>query len=164
MGTIRYFAYGSNMSVARLRGRIPTARAIGVGRLADHRLAFHKAGERDRSGKCDIARSRGDVVFGVLYELREPDIAILDRIEGPGYRRETLAIATSDDESVPAQTYRALDINPDLLPYTWYLRHVLEGARAAGLPRSYIEGIENVEAVEDPDLSRTALELAIHSQ
>ena len=41
---MHYFAYGSNMSVARLRMRTPSARKVGLFRLASHDLRFHKRG------------------------------------------------------------------------------------------------------------------------
>jgi hypothetical protein len=37
-----YFAYGSNMSPARLKKRAPSSLAIGIAQLAKHALHFHK--------------------------------------------------------------------------------------------------------------------------
>ena len=48
------FAYGSNMPSARLRGRCPSARAIGIAELRGHELRWHKR-SKDGSGKCDSA-------------------------------------------------------------------------------------------------------------
>ncbi|MDQ2928209.1 MAG: gamma-glutamylcyclotransferase, partial [Pseudomonadota bacterium] len=64
------FAYGSNMCSRRLRERTPSARALGVGRLPGHKLAWHMAGG-DGSAKCDIVETgrEEDVVWGVLYEI-----------------------------------------------------------------------------------------------
>ncbi|TNF88372.1 MAG: gamma-glutamylcyclotransferase, partial [Gammaproteobacteria bacterium] len=44
MDSLYYFAYGSNMSPARLQARVPSARPLGVYRLKGHRLSFHKRG------------------------------------------------------------------------------------------------------------------------
>ena len=63
---------------------------------------------------------------------------------------------------VLALTYLATRKNSALRPYTWYLRHVLAGARQSGLPARYIEAIERVQAVRDTDAEREARELAIH--
>lgn len=52
---MRYFAYGSNLCVRRLRRRVPSARALGPARLDGWTLRWHKRGE-DGSGKCSIAR------------------------------------------------------------------------------------------------------------
>jgi gamma-glutamylcyclotransferase len=47
-----YFAYGSNMSLSRLRERVPSAEAVGCFSLNGHDLRFHKL-SKDGSGKCD---------------------------------------------------------------------------------------------------------------
>ena len=38
---LNYFAYGSNMSLARLRARIPSAEKVGSFMLREHSLRFH---------------------------------------------------------------------------------------------------------------------------
>lgn len=64
MGTITYFAYGSNMSFKRLKKRVKSAKPKGRGVLRCHRLEFHKV-SKDRSGKCDIPlATEADVVWG----------------------------------------------------------------------------------------------------
>ena len=52
--------------------------------------------------------------------------------------------------------------DPELQPFTWYKRHVIEGAREADLPSAYIKTIENVAATEDDDKQRETQELAIY--
>ena len=67
---LRYFAYGSNLSTPRLRGRVPSACKLGVATLAAHRLVFHKLG-RDGSAKCDALYTgrQEDIVRGVVFEM-----------------------------------------------------------------------------------------------
>ncbi len=83
---VRYFAYGSNMLTARLRERVPSATAIGIGQLLGHALRWDKRSWQDGSGKCDAeATSRNDdVVWGVLFELDPEDKPALDKAEGVG--------------------------------------------------------------------------------
>lgn len=57
-GNILYFAYGSNMSSARLRARVPSCRPIGIAFLPGHELRFHKR-SKDGSGKCDAFQVEG---------------------------------------------------------------------------------------------------------
>ena len=47
-----YFAYGSNLSSARMAARVPSARVVARAQLPGHALRFHKVG-RDGSAKCD---------------------------------------------------------------------------------------------------------------
>src|SRR4249920_812082 len=83
---LRYFAYGSNMLTARLRERVPSATAIGIGRLEGHVLCWDKRSWRDGSGKCDAEYTgqRSDVVWGVVFEFELEEKPALDQAEGLG--------------------------------------------------------------------------------
>jgi gamma-glutamylcyclotransferase len=157
------FAYGSNMSTRRIRERAPSARPIGVGRLAGHRLAWHKAG-RDGSAKCDITPSDrpDDAVWGVLYEIASNERHGLDQAEGlgRGYEHRTVTILT-DSRSVAADVYCATQIDRSLRPFDWYLGLVLDGAIEHGLPARYVAGIEAVTADIDPNADRRQANFAI---
>ena len=165
MSKLRYFAFGSNMSSRRLKARVPSARVIGPGVLPGHRLAFHKV-SKDGSAKCDILPSGSDRVQGVLFEIDEAEKPLLDRAEGlgDGYEQKTVDVLLPSAVTERAFTYFATRVDAGLQPYSWYKRHVLEGAREARLPPAYIEMLEQFEAVEDPDREREARELAIYSR
>jgi gamma-glutamylcyclotransferase len=159
-----YFAYGSNMSTARLLARTPSARVVKTARLTGHRLLFHKKGA-DGSGKCDAHCIDGDVcVFGVVFELHASDKQVLDRIEGLGYGydQKTVSVIAGSGEWIDAVTYYANSIDADLQPFHWYKAHVLHGAREQGLPPDYIERIAAVESIPDPDAGRHHDEMAIY--
>ena len=108
-----YFAYGSNMSLPRLRARIRRARIVGVYVLPGHDLRFHKAGT-DGSAKCDayLTGSEGHVIEGVVFEVEDQGITLLDRIEGvgSGYGRKNITVL-GDDGALPAVTYFATDLD-----------------------------------------------------
>lgn len=160
---VRYFAYGSNMSLPRLRARIGEVRRLGVATLADRRLAFHKLG-RDGSGKCDIAPSPGDCVWGVVLDIPAAARPLLDRFEGlgRGYAVETVQLTLVDGAALTAFSYRATRVVPGLRPYDWYKAHVLHGAREHHLPAHYVAAIAATAAVPDPDAARHQRELAIY--
>ncbi len=148
------FAYGSNMPVARLRERCPSAHAIGVAELPGHELRWHKR-SRDGSGKCDIVASDAASVFGVLYEIANDEKPDLDRAEGLGAGYEEIEIEVlCGGESLKVKAYRATDTDPARRPYTWYRALVLAGAKEHGLPAPYIAGLESVPADQDPDRAR----------
>ncbi len=67
---MKYFAYGSNMSIARLKERVPGARSLGCHTLKEHDLRFHKL-SKDGSGKCDafFTGKAEDNIYGVLFEI-----------------------------------------------------------------------------------------------
>ena len=153
------------MSNKRLRNRVHSAAEICVASLHDHRLVFHKE-SKDGSAKCDAAHSgsSGDVVIGVVYEIHNSEKPKLDKIEGRGYgyEQKTVKVKTSEGEEIEAFIYYATKINPALKPYHWYKEHVLIGARENEISAAYIQTIELVESIADPEPGRHERELQIY--
>ncbi|WP_062268468.1 gamma-glutamylcyclotransferase family protein [Endozoicomonas arenosclerae] len=163
---MNYFAYGSNMSLARLKNRVPSAQRQGAYFLEAHDLRFHKA-SKDGSGKCD-AFFTGDHsrVYGCLFDIDPEEKHLLDHYEGlgVGYTEKQVQLINSEQTTVSAFTYIALEIDPSLLPYDWYLQHVLIGAAESQLPESYIKQLQKIKTVPDPVIERAQKERAIHRQ
>ena len=163
---MKYFSYGSNMSVRRLRARTPSASVDTVASLAGHRLSFRKRSNKDGSAKCDIVATSNpdDMVWGVVFEIDDSEKTYLDNAEGLGYGYEQKEVELDgpDGETLRAFTYYATDIDDGRKPYTWYTEHVLRGARENDLPADYVAQIERVEALEDPDRERHDRELSIY--
>ncbi len=162
-----YFAYGSNMSIARLRERVSSASIVGCHALEAHDLRFHKAG-KDGSAKCDayFTDNSDDIVYGTLFEMDPAQKPALDRAEGLGYgyRLKEVTVIAVDGSFITATTYVATKIDRNLKPYSWYVNHVLIGAKETSLPVDYIQKkIEAVEAIEDDDKKRDAKERAVYT-
>lgn len=164
MSMLRYFAYGSNMSVRRLRARVPGVRPIGRATLRGHALKFHKLSHRDGTGKCDIVAAPGECVHGLLYEIDPSKRHLLDEAEGlgSGYARLEVEVETVAGDQAAAFTYQATLTRTGLRPLHWYRHHVLTGAREAGLPAEYIAQLEATETDEDADPERTKRELSVY--
>lgn len=162
---IEYFAYGSNMSTARLRERIPSARPLGTATLAGYVLRFHKR-SRDKSGKCNaFATVDGQSVVGVLFSFDPAERTKLDVAEGlgNGYEHATVTVINDQGRRRKVLTYLASPevIDDSLMPYSWYKDFVLAGCAEHGLPADYVAAyVQSVEAVEDPDRTRDAKERA----
>ena len=161
---MKYFAYGSNLLTRRLRdpARAPSAVALGVASAPGFVMRFHKIGT-DGSGKCTLIPTRddADVVYGVLYEFADFDLAGLDREEGVhlgGYTRHSLRLRLPNGDTSEAMTYIAGDpyIDPACVPFDWYRDLVVAGAREHRLPSAYIQELERTPAVPDPDTAREA--------
>jgi SAM-dependent methyltransferase len=158
------FAYGSNMSSRRLRARTPSARPIGIGQLAGHRLVWHMRGS-DGSAKCDIVETGRpeDVVWGVLYEIAASEKALLDQAEGLGraYGYKTVRVQHTAGHHVEAGAYVAIETDASLTPYDWYLGFVLAGADEHGLPGDYASVLKALATRVDPDEARRERNLAV---
>jgi cation transport regulator ChaC len=162
---MQYFAYGSNMSLRRLRTRVPSAVKLGNATLFCHQLKFHKRSQ-DGSAKCDAmtALDSAHRVLGVVFEIAASDKPELDRKEGlgQGYAAKNVQVMLTDGHVIEAYTYTATLLDPALQPYHWYKEHVLRGAMENHLAAAYIQSIEEIASIVDPDRKRHASELLIY--
>jgi gamma-glutamylcyclotransferase len=143
-----YFAYGSNMSSAWLIRRTPSAKALGLARVADKKLVFNKI-SINSSGKANIVDAPMEAVWGVLFEIDENDIPNLDNAE-KGYDRQSIAVTDLEGHQIQAFTYVSTQTNDELIPYDWYLSLVIEGAGEYNLPKSYQEKLRSFPTKPDP--------------
>ena len=152
------FSYGSNMCSSRLRNRVPSAVALGVGGLPGYQLRFHKR-SADGSAKADAFRTGNpaDCVWGVVFKIDPAHKVGLDACEGlgRGYSEFEVDVRMGSD-AVRAQIYVAdpAAIAEALVPYTWYMRYVLAGALEYKLPEDYIGRLREIVGRADPDLTR----------
>ena len=142
-----YFAYGSNLKLARLRGRVPSAQVVTTARLHGYRLALDKRGS-DGSGKANLCREPGSRVWGVVYGFGLQDWAALDACE-PGYERIAVGVEAGE-RRLRAETYVALRLTREPVAFDWYKRLILEGAREHGLPDEWLERLERLPQRPDP--------------
>jgi len=142
-----YFAYGSNMNVARLvDGRLKEKGvAIGAriaGRLDGWQLAFNKiARTPPGAGAGNVLVKPGGVVHGTLNQMPDAGLAVLDVWEGVAsghYERRLLPVIRTDTgATVEAVAYVALKVGEGLKPTREYLDHFLAGRDL--LPADYWE-------------------------
>jgi hypothetical protein len=131
---VLYFAYGSNMSSARLIDRVGSIAIVGAARLPDYQHLFNKHGS-DETAKGNIQPRAGREVHGALYQLTGEQTTILDRYEG-GYQRLWIEVAGQR-----ALTYEAVRLSDELEPTTEYLHHYVRGVREHGIPDHYLQAI-----------------------
>jgi gamma-glutamylcyclotransferase len=159
-GNMLFFAYDDKMYTPLLEEILPDCVCIGQGVLVSYKLYFHRMSEKDHSGKCNIIKVNdlSQEVYGVLYELPCRDKHLLDKAEHLGFGAQEIALKVKlkSGEEVYASTFIAnkSHILEDLVPYTWYKELVIEGARAHGLPKSYIHHLEGYASQNDPNLQR----------
>jgi gamma-glutamylcyclotransferase len=147
--TILYFAYGSNMLTQRLQNRCPSAKPWATAQVSERAVKFFKRSD-DGSGKATLIEERGSHVVGVVFDLDDRELPVLDKFEGAGkgyHRVDDLIILIPElQQPVIAVTYVAdlTHVDEKLQPYDWYLRLVLAGARQHGLPHQYVEELKGV--------------------
>ncbi len=163
---VKYFAYGSNMCAARLRARVLSCEFHSTARLEGFQFRYTRGDIHDGSGKCSVHPTGHptDTVHGVVYEFPEPDLHVLDRIEGAGfgYARTLLEVRGAGGSlSVVAYLTEHSGIEHAFAPYDWYRDFVVHGAREHGLPQGYIGALDAPGVLADPDALRAAREQAV---
>lgn len=133
-----YFAYGSNMDVARMLTRnAPFTRRI-KGRVGGHRLVFNKISDSNPGfGFANIIPEQGYDVMGVLYEVNADGLLQLDKYEGVRgghYFRCQMSVSMDDGTTVEATVYLAHPnkVEDGLLPTASYMDHLYRGLDVLG--------------------------------
>lgn len=155
-----YFAYGSNLDADDLRiycerHGYPTdllTRRVGVGVLPDHELVFGRYSRTRQGGVLDLWPTDGAEVHGVLFEVDELAIAMLDAKEGHphSYARTSVKVRVGERE-VDAMTYLSRPETPRLIrPSPAYATLVRRGYQAHGLPLATLDhALAKAEASHD---------------
>lgn len=153
-----YFAYGSNMSLEQMNARITEEggafRVVGRAVLKDYELRFSKASAREAPvGFANVVKKPGSVVEGILYEVDEKGMSLLDAFEGVPdrhYQREILPVETPGGLKAEACVYVACPerVREGLKPAGSYLALLLEGR--AFLSQEYVRWLE-AQPVQEGD-------------
>jgi hypothetical protein len=134
-----YFAYGANMSREAMARRCPRSKALGLARLARHRLAIM------REGWLTAVRDQRSVVHGVLWDLALADVPALDRYEGlpRGLYAKVVQPVVAQGGPKRALVYFGANAGSGT-PRPDYIAEVLAAAREWPLPADAIAALEAI--------------------
>jgi hypothetical protein len=153
-----YFAYGSNMQSATLRGRrgVEYQRAL-PGRALGWRLVLDKPSLFGIVGSyANIIEDPQSHAYGVLFEISEEDLAHIELTEGVlinNYRRVVVAVEIVGGEApelVEAFSLSSDNRDPSSLPTNRYVNLLIEGAQEHGLPAEHIDYLRRLPTCEEP--------------
>ncbi len=150
-----YGAYGSNLHPQRLQQRIPNAKLKGKAEVSSWTIRFHKKGQ-DGSAKCNMVRSAhsSDKIFLAIYECSEEEKNQLDHIEGVGKGYEGHLVLIEGMGEIYCYVAHPDFVDEMVQPYSWYKDLVLQGCYYHQFPSNYIQAIQQVPSVKDPDSDR----------
>jgi len=163
---MKIFSYGSNMNLARLKERVPTAVYVTIASINNYTLKLKKI-SKDGSSKATIlpTENEDDIVWGVIFEIDDSEKEQLDKAEGlgSGYNQDTKNFTDEDGNGHFAQVYIADNaaLSDELLPYDWYMEFIITGARQNQLPKEYIDRILSIENIVDRDEKRRQKNLSL---
>ncbi|WOC15608.1 gamma-glutamylcyclotransferase family protein [Pseudochrobactrum sp. MP213Fo] len=133
-----YFGYGTLLGYTHMRQQYPSANMIGVGFYAGHELGFARYADASDGG-CTIISNSNGIVFGVLYQLSDEDMARMLKVGGLAqwYEIRELDITLVKGGSVRALTLRVDGDRGSWAPPPDYAALVIDGAKEAMLPPEY---------------------------
>jgi AIG2-like family len=145
--TVRYFAYGSNMSPDVIGKVAPRAEVLGVGRIDDRRLAFTRRSTVWQAGVADIPEYPGFSVYGILYAIHPDELIAVDRKEGAPHSYQHIDVTvTMDPGPVKAMTYTVVERErEEIPPHPDYLRQIIDGAGQNKLPQPYLDFLSHLK-------------------
>lgn len=145
---IKYFAYGSNMTIKTISKVCPSYKLLGPARLKDFRLAFTRFSNKfNGGGVADILQAPDLFVWGILYEVDENDVKNLDQKEdlGKAYNRINVNVTLQNGTTHQAITYAVISkAHYEIRPNIKYLDLLLQGAKENNLKKSYINFLESL--------------------
>ena len=129
-----------------MRRRCPTARLVCAARLPDYRFAIARHSRLRNCGTANIFSETGSEVWGIVYEVSDQELLIMDGFED-GYRREKVFVYDRNDGHHPMEVLvyiaaREIDVP---LPNPEYKQLILAGARHWRLPPDYCAMLERIE-------------------
>lgn len=135
-GAKLYFAYGSNLNMAKMRERCPNAVAVGTARLDGYRLLCRTG---DSGTYLTVEPAAGSSVPLGVWQVRAADEVALDAYEGYPrlYLREHLAVPVrrfgeSAERMEEGLIYRMYEHFPMGVPDFAYVEDCLAGYRDFG--------------------------------
>ncbi|MDT5150231.1 MAG: hypothetical protein QOI01_1964 [Mycobacterium sp.] len=139
-----YFAYGSNLDVTQMAHRCPDATDPRPATLADHDWLINER------GVATVEPLDGAQVHGVLWQISDRDLDVLDSAEGVPvrYRRDHMTVQTDDG---PADAWVYVDHRVQMgAPRPGYLERIIAGAVHHGLPQRWLDFLERWDPVNWP--------------
>lgn len=153
--TVWYFAYGSNMNQDDLdrwcrEKRLPLIRFKSSRKavLEDFKLVFNYYSFSRGCGVANIEHRPNEIVEGVLYEVMESDILLIDRKEGhPDYYTKIPVTVKLNDKihvkNVITYTVREEKKSSSFIPPTRaYMEVIIDGAITHGLSEDWVKKLK----------------------
>ena len=139
---MRVFIYADNLNPAQLKRRAPEHKFLFKAYLPDHTVHFSRFSSQWRCGLASITPSEGERVWGVVFELTEEDLKILDDFDGEvpegAFRHLEATVMTEDEQKELVTTHAATPIGKFRVK-DHYLDYVIKGVKHWELPEECLE-------------------------
>jgi len=130
---------------------LPDANIIGKATLKDHKVAFSSftedVSDEMMYGGCHLEAAPGKILYGILYEITDDELAKLDkltRVEQGRYIKKYLTVLDESGKSYDAMAHSIKNPKGKSRPTKDYMDHMIKGAREHSFPPSYIDLLEKL--------------------
>jgi gamma-glutamylcyclotransferase (GGCT)/AIG2-like uncharacterized protein YtfP len=131
MKKVLYFAYGRNMLADAIYWRVGKTKKTGTLTLTGYKLVFNTG--KSITYANIVKGSDTDKVEGVLYELNDHQIEMLDRYEGYPNNYQKRYFTNENNEIIFAYVSRDSWYETDKLPQRSYVMDLYNGAKENNL-------------------------------
>ena len=146
-----YFTYGSFMDIDNLRKHTPSAEFVCKALIPNWEVQFNYYSKNYRGGVTCIEPALNKLVRGAVYEIPPDEMEHLDTVEGvPNgtYYRHPIMVVSEAGEPMLAHVYRTTNPRGPFKPTKLYLKYMVDGAKALGLPQEYVTWFEEQETID----------------
>ncbi|GAB1598364.1 gamma-glutamylcyclotransferase-like [Argonauta hians] len=145
-GKFFYFAFGSNLLKERLLLKNKTAVFKTTAKLENYQLKFGYKSTTWFGHAATIVESKGNVVWGSVYEMNNSNLESLDKQEGVDrnvYRPIEVKVEDPTGVIYNCRSYQLLKTDYGD-PSPQYKDVIVRGALASGIPNDYIEFLKSI--------------------
>lgn len=144
---MKYFIYSETLHPNQLKERAPEHTFLYRGYLQDHTLAFPRWSAQWRCGIASLVPSVGDRVWGVVFDITQEDLNILDRygdeVPAGAFRHSTVNICPEHPEGeTPSKemvTTHIAKAAGKFKPQDHYIDFVMSGLKHWKLPEECLD-------------------------
>ena len=139
---MKFFIYGDNLNPTQLKRRAPEHRFVSKAYLPDHTLNFPRWSSQWRGGLVSVVPSAGERVWGIIVEVTEEDLKIMDEFDGEvpeAAFRHLQATVITEDEQKELVTLHVANPVGKFKPKDHYLDWVDKGIQHWQLPEECSE-------------------------
>lgn len=139
---MKFFLYGDNLNPTQLKRRAPEHTPVGKAYLPDHTIHFCRWSSQWRGGIGSVTPSPGEKVWGMIFDITDEDLKLLDAFEGEvpegAYHHVQVTVLTEAGEKMLVTTHAAKPIGK-FKPKEHYLEWVIKGLKHWKMPDECIQ-------------------------
>lgn len=154
--TNAYFGYGANIDPDYFNELGLAFDTRGAGVLKDHKLEFTMPCEYHGVGYGSVTPSKGDQVWGTVYQLDNWSMFYLDLVEWVpfgAYKRLKKPVKMKDGQYLnDANVYVASFPRSGLKPPSEYMSWVIESSKKVGFPSEYLNYLHSIQGTDKFEL------------